>query len=138
MVIRLSDDQTPDIVRPVEATRQAQTWDLDEPPPVDGAALERARELIGAGSIDTVECCFPDMWGGLCGKRLTSGRFFEVAASGFSVANAPLAWTIAGEIIPLPYANADTGFPNMRAVPDLASLRPITWRARTAICMLDA
>src|SRR5436305_15171575 len=138
MVIRLSDDQMGVILRTVKAVRQAEAWDLGEPASeVDAAAIEAAREQIESAGIDTVECCFPDMWGGLCGKRLTATRFFEVLEAGFSVANAPLAWTIAGEIIPLPYANADTGFPNMRVVPDLPSLRAITWRPRTAICMLD-
>jgi glutamine synthetase len=138
MVIRLSDDQMGVILRTVKAVRQAEAWDLGEPASeVDAAAIEDARGQIESAGIDTIECCFPDMWGGLCGKRLTAARFLEVATAGFSVANAPLAWTIAGEIIPLPYANADTGFPNMRVIPDLTSLRPITWRPRTAICMLD-
>ncbi len=38
----------------------------------------------------------------------------------------------------MPYTNADTGYPNMHVVPDLASLRTAAWADRTAFCLLDA
>ncbi len=89
------------------------------------------------GSIDTVECCFPDLWGALVGRRLSSGSFLAAAERGISMPNAPLAWNILGEIEPTPHASADTGFPNMHVAPDLSTLRAAPWAERTAFCLMD-
>jgi glutamine synthetase len=89
-------------------------------------------------SIDTVECCFPDTWGIFVGRRMPAHVFLKAAEQGLSMPNAPFAWNIAGDIDPTPYANADTGFPNMHVAPDLATLRPAAWAERTAFCLMDA
>ncbi len=88
--------------------------------------------------IETVECCFPDTWGIFVGRRMPSDAFLKAAAQGLSMPNAPFAWNIVGDIDPTPYANADTGFPNMHVAPDLSTLRPAPWAERTAFCMMDA
>ena len=105
-------------------------------------------ELQGYGSrrdravldpIDTVECWFPDTWGIFVGRRMPSATFLKAAEHGLSMPNAPFAWNIRGDIEPTPYANADTGFPNMQVVPDLTTLpRPAPWAERTAFCLMDA
>ena len=89
-------------------------------------------------SIDTVECCFSDTWGILVGRRMPTASFLRAAEQGLSMPNAPFAWNIAGDIDATPYANADTGFPNMHVMPDLATLRPAPWAERTAFCLMDA
>ena len=89
-------------------------------------------------SIDTVECCFPDMWGVFVGRRMPARAFLGAAEHGLSMPNAPFAWNIRGDIEPTPYANADTGFPNMHVQPDLATLREAPWAERTAFCLMDA
>jgi glutamine synthetase len=89
-------------------------------------------------SIDTVECCFPDTWGVLTGRRMPTARFLQAARDGLSMPNAPFAWDIEGHIEPLPYANAETGFPNMHVFPDLSTLREAPWADSTAFCLMDA
>ena len=89
-------------------------------------------------STDTVECCFPDTWGVFVGRRMPAATFLRVAEGGLSMPNAAFAWNIRGDINPTPYANADTGFPNMHVLPDLSTLRPAPWAERTAFCLMDA
>ena len=62
---------------------------------------------------------------------MPSATFLKAAEHGLSMPNAPFAWNIRGDIEPTPYANADTGFPNMHVVPDLTTLRPAPWAERT-------
>jgi len=107
----------------------------DEPGPA--AAAERARALVEEHGITTVELCFADLWGGLCGRRVPAARLLDLAQAGVSWPNAPFAWSISGEIVPVAYTNPDTGYPNMLVVPDLASLRPLGWRTGTAVCFCD-
>ncbi len=89
-------------------------------------------------SIDTVECCFADTWGILVGRRMPTASFLSAAEQGLSMPNAPFAWNIAGDMDATPYANADTGFPNMHVMPDLSTLRLAPWAERTAFCLMDA
>jgi glutamine synthetase len=102
-----------------------------------GRAMDLADAERFLGDIETVECCFPDAWGVLVGRRMPAPVFLRAAERGISWPNAPFAWNIRGDIDPVPYTNADTGFPNMHMVPDLSSLRPAPWADRTAFCMLD-
>jgi len=97
-----------------------------------------AKELIERHAIETVECCFPDSWGVLTGRRMPAATFLRVARSGMSMPNAPFAWDLLGHIDPTPYASADTGFPNMFVRADLGTLRVAPWAARTALCLFDA
>lgn len=89
---------------------------------------------IGA---DTVECCYPDLLGTLVGRTMTVPQFLSVLAGGFGMPTATLAWNLAGEIEPVEFVSAATGFPNMRAVPDVATLRPSAWAPGTALCLCD-
>jgi len=103
----------------------------------DPEATAEAQELLERTGVDTVECGFPDLWGRLCGKRIPAARFRDVAAHGYTVAEAPLAWMIDGSIVPVGFTNADTGFPNMVAMPDPATLRVLPWDPATAFCFAD-
>jgi glutamine synthetase len=88
--------------------------------------------------VDTVECCFPDTWGVFVGRRMPAEVFRRRLEGGISMPNAPFAWNVRGDIDPVPYTNADTGYPNMHLMPDLSSLRPAPWAERTAFCLMDA
>src|ERR1041384_5060048 len=92
-------------------------------PDKEGVRVDLAEAEHFLTSIETVECCFPDTWGVLTGRRLPKGRFLAAAAEGLSMPNAPFAWDIDGHIEPLPYANPETGYPNMHVVADLSTLR---------------
>jgi glutamine synthetase len=101
-------------------------------------AVAQAQALLDRSGVETLECCFPDLWGRLCGKRIPAGRFTDVAAGGFTLAEAPLAWMIDGSIVPVGFTNAETGFPNMVATPDPATVRRLPWDPTTALCFADS
>jgi glutamine synthetase len=101
------------------------------------ATIEEAQRLLERDGIHTVECAFPDSWGALRGKRVPASQFPRVAEKGFALANACYVWDLTCEIFPIAFANPDTGYPDMVAIPDLSTLRPLTWREGTAIVMCD-
>ena len=100
-------------------------------------SLERARDLVAEHGIDTVECVFPDVWGIPRGKRLPAGNFLKTAAKGYAIASVSLVWDMHCFIFGTPFCPYDSGWPDMMAVPDLSTLRPVTWREGTALCVCD-
>lgn len=100
-------------------------------------AARRAAELVQQHGVHTVECAFPDTWGALRGKRVPGSQFGNVAASGYTIANAAFIWDPLCGIFEVEFANADTGYPDMIATPDPETFRVLTWREGTAIAMCD-
>ena len=98
------------------------------------AAVTGYLQELGA---QTVECCYPDLLGALVGRTMTVPRFLGALETGFGMPEATLAWNIAGEIEPLEFVSPVTGFPNMRAFPDVATLRPSGWAPTKALCLCD-
>lgn len=100
--------------------------------------VDRARELCERHGIHTVECMFADTWGLPRGKRLPTGHFLRsVAESGFALANVCFTWDMHCSIFPTDFVSDATGYPDMHAVPDLATLRVAGWREGTAYCICD-
>lgn len=104
-----------------------------------GLELETLREQIGSGDVDTVLVAFPDLQGRLMGKRVT-GHFFldHVEGAGIETCNYLLAVDV--EMTPMPgyrFANWEQGYGDMKAVPDLATLRPVPWLEKTALVLCD-
>jgi glutamine synthetase len=96
-------------------------------------------ERVAAGE-DTVITAIPDLYGRLVGKRNT-GRFFldEVARHGMHVCDYLLACDM--EMDPTPgyaFTSWETGYADLRGVPDLSTLRLASWLDRTAIVLCDA
>ncbi len=104
---------------------------------LDQDAARRAAELVSLHGVHTVECAFPDTWGALRGKRIPASQFANVAAGGFAIANAAFVWDPLCGIFETAYTNPDTGFPDMIAVPDLDTFRPLTWRDGAAVVMCN-
>src|SRR5215510_10517845 len=103
--------------------------------------LSRAEleESIHAGEIETVITVVPDLYGRLVGKRIT-GRFFldETAEHGMHVCDYLLACDM--EMDPTPgyaFASWATGYGDLHATPDLATLRRAAWLERSAIVLCD-
>ncbi len=99
-------------------------------------ALEAAVTL---GEIDTVLIAFPDMYGRLVGKRMT-GRFFldHAASHGTHVCDYLLACDM--EMDPVPgykFASWEAGYGDMRAAPDLATLRRASWLPNSALVLCN-
>jgi len=101
------------------------------------ARAEVAGRLLREAGITTVECCYSDLLGGLVGRTMTVPRFLAALAGGFAMPVATLAWNMLGDIEPLEFVSAATGFPNMRAWPDAATLRPAAHAPDTALCLCD-
>jgi len=101
------------------------------------ARAEVAGRLLREAGITTVECCYSDLLGGLIGRTMTVPRFLAALAGGFAMPVATLAWNMLGDIEPLEFVSAATGFPNMRAWPDAATLRPAAHAPDTALCLCD-
>jgi glutamine synthetase len=101
------------------------------------AAAQRASELVQEHDVHTVEVIFPDTWGILRGKRLPASQFAKKTSSGLNMANAAFIWDPLCGIFEVEFANADTGYPDMIALPDPATFRSLTWREGTAVAMMD-
>jgi glutamine synthetase len=104
---------------------------------LDAASLERE---IAAGSIHTVVTALPDMYGRLVGKRI-HGPFFvnEVLSHGMHVCDYLLACDM--EMDPTPgygFTSWETGYGDLKAVPDLGTLRRAAWQDGTALVLCDA
>jgi glutamine synthetase len=104
---------------------------------LDLPALERG---IDADEIETVVTALPDLYGRLVGKRIV-GRYFleEVVEHGMHVCDYLLACDM--EMEPTPgyaFTSWETGYGDLKAVPDLASLRRAAWLPRTALVLCDA
>jgi glutamine synthetase len=102
--------------------------------------LELLREQIRSGGVDTVLVTFPDLQGRLMGKRVTGHYFLDhvVEEAGIEACNYLLAVDV--EMTPVPgyrFANWEQGYGDMKAVPDLTTLRPVPWLEKTALVLCD-
>jgi glutamine synthetase len=95
--------------------------------------------LIDAGEIDTVLVCLPDLQGRLMGKRVAAAFWQdEVGHHGmeccdYLVANDTDMNTVPG----YRFTNYNLGYGDMRAVPDLATIRRVPWIPQTALVLCD-
>src|SRR6266508_3299046 len=104
-----------------------------------GLGIDALREHIGSGNVDTVLVAFPDLQGRLMGKRVTGHYFLDhVEGEGIEACNYLLAVDV--EMTPVPgyrFASWERGYGDMKAVPDLATLRPVPWLEKTALVLCD-
>jgi glutamine synthetase len=101
--------------------------------------VDALRSGIQNGSIETVLTVFPDLYGRLMGKRIV-GRFFmdEVLEHGMHACDYLLACDM--EMDPTPgYAMTswETGYGDLRAIPDISTLRQAAWLEKTVIVLCD-
>ena len=105
-----------------------------------GLGLDDLREHIGAGDVDTVLVAFPDLQGRLMGKRVTGHYFLDHVVDGDGIEACNYLLAVDVEMTPVPgytFANWEQGYGDMKAVPDLATLRPVPWLEKTAIVLCD-
>ena len=101
--------------------------------------LEELTALVRRGEIDTVLTVFPDAQGRLMGKRVVGRHFVEHILEEGVHACAYLL-TVDVDMEPLPgyrFASWATGYQDMKAVPDVATLRRIPWLPGTALVFCD-
>ncbi len=103
--------------------------------------LAGLKKLARQGAIDTVVAAFTDHYGRLMGKRFDADYFLEHgAAVGTHACNYLL--TTDMEMDPVPgykFANWELGYGDFHMIPDLSTLRRLSWLDRTAFvhCDLD-
>lgn len=101
--------------------------------------LEELRKKVEAGKIDTVIVAFTDHYGRLTGKRFDAEFFLESAwKDGTHACNYLL--TTDMEMAPVPgysFANWELGYGDFHLLPDLGTLRKLSWQQRTALVICD-
>src|SRR5256712_8805277 len=106
---------------------------------LDAQTIEK---LIRQDEIDTILMVFPDQQGRFMGKRVTGDFFREDILHGEGAIHAcNYLLAVDMEMEPLPgyrYANWDTGYGDLKAVPDMTTLRVIPWLEKTALVICDA
>jgi glutamine synthetase len=101
---------------------------------------QKLEHKIEAGEIETVITAIPDLYGRLMGKRIV-GRFFldEIVDDGMHACDYLYASDM--EMDPTPgyaFTSWSSGYGDMRAIPDLATLRRADWLEGTAIVLCDS
>ncbi len=102
-------------------------------------SLQTLPHQIQSGEVDTVVVAFPDLQGRPVGKRVTGAFFLEhVAQHGIEVCDYLLACDV--DMEPLPgyrFANWDTGYGDLHAVIDPATVRPLPWLPGSVLVLCD-
>ncbi|MBM3783219.1 MAG: glutamine synthetase [Acidobacteria bacterium] len=103
-------------------------------------SLEELARAVEDGAVDTVVAGFTDHYGRLMGKRFDAEFFWRHAAKdGTHACNYLL--TTDAEMNPVPgfsFANWELGYGDFHLVPDLKTLRILTWLDKTAFVHCDA
>jgi glutamine synthetase len=101
--------------------------------------LPELARLVREGAIETVIAAFTDHYGRLMGKRFEAGYFVEhVADEGTHACNYLL--TTDMEMDPVPgyrFANWELGYGDIHLIPDLGTLRRLSWLDKTAFVHCD-
>ncbi len=101
--------------------------------------LEQLKEQVVSGHIDTVLAVFPDLYGRLIGKRINAEFFLEQTAShGMHACDYLLTVDMEMDVVEgYNFANWEKGYGDFYCVPDLNTLRRITWLDRSALVLCD-
>jgi glutamine synthetase len=100
--------------------------------------LDRLKELVEAGEIDTVVVAFPDMQGRLMGKRVAARFFLDSVVE--ETHGCDYLLTVDMEMEPVPgyeAASWDLGYGDFVIKPDMNTLRRIPWLEGTALVIAD-
>lgn len=101
--------------------------------------LADLQQAVSTDSIETVIVAFTDHYGRLVGKRFDAEFFLESCAqSGTHACNYLLTTDMEMEPVPgYDFANWELGYGDFHLVPDLATLRKLTWLEGTALVICD-
>ena len=99
--------------------------------------IEKLKEKIESGEIETIVTIFPDLYGRLLGKRITGDFFLEhTAESGMHACD--YLFTVDMEMEPIrgyKFASWNLGFGDFHCVPDMKTLRQATWLDKSAFAL---
>ncbi|MEX2649664.1 MAG: glutamine synthetase family protein [Alphaproteobacteria bacterium] len=96
--------------------------------------IKSAAEFLRANAIDTVIAAGPDQVGTMRGKRFTAAYFLEAAERGFRMPWSILNTGTMDEAVPGLF---DGGIPDVKGVPDLATLGLAPWEPGAAAVLMD-
>ena len=101
--------------------------------------LDALKAEIAAGEIDTVLAVFPDLYGRLIGKRIAGDFFLDsTVEGGMHACDYLLTVDMEMEVVEgYDFANWGKGYGDFHCVPDLATLRRITWLEKSALVVCD-
>lgn len=107
-----------------------------------GSALAAEQDLLNRlneNALTEIEVAWSDPLGHAQGKRIPAGQFLDRAqGTGFAFCEASLGWNADGTVIDsLRVTNWDGGYPDVYAVPDLSTFRPLPWRPRVGHVIAD-
>ena len=107
--------------------------------PEQAATAGALAEAISRDTIDEIEVAWPDHSGHVLGKRIPAARFLgRAVSSGFPFCNAALTWNTVGEVQDgARLTGWHTGYPDVFAVPDFSTYRPLPWRERAGQVLAD-
>ncbi|HKV20257.1 MAG TPA: glutamine synthetase family protein [Mycobacterium sp.] len=93
-------------------------------------AERELRKRLDDGSLTEIEVAWSDPFGHAQGKRIPAPQFLDRAlGTGFAFCEASLGWDTAGTVIDsLRLTNWSGGYPDVYAVPDFATYKPLPWR----------
>ncbi|HEX6819486.1 MAG TPA: glutamine synthetase family protein, partial [Ktedonobacterales bacterium] len=98
----------------------------------------RVQQLIEERKIDTVKIGGPDYDGVYRGKRLPADVFLDGMEHGFAQGDVLFGWDIAEQLVPgLRFTNWESGYADLRMLPDLATFRPVPWEEHVATVICD-
>jgi glutamine synthetase len=101
-------------------------------------SVEQLEASIRSGEIDTVVVAFTDLHGRLVGKRVTGGFWLDHVGQGHGIEACDYLLAVDVDLTPLPgfeFASWDRGYGDVRAVPDLTTIRSAPWLERSAIVL---
>lgn len=108
-------------------------------PPSGLLSLEELRQHVQLGAVETVILAFTDHYGRLMGKRFDAQFFLDEGSDhGTHACNYLL--TTDAEMEPVPgyeYANWELGYGDFHMIPDLKTLRVLSWLEKTAFVHCD-
>ncbi len=102
--------------------------------------LDQLKAAVRNNSIDTVIVAFTDMQGRLVGKRVHGSYFVEHDVATHGIEGCAYLLALDMEMDPVPgyaFANWDSGYGDLRARPDVATLRRLPWLDGTALVLCD-
>jgi len=100
--------------------------------------VERLREWVQEGAVDTVIVAGVDLQGRLYGKRCAAQALLRDMAEGIRTCDCNFGWDIERMLIPgLDFTGWHTGYGDMAAVPDWTTLRLYPWFPKTALVLCD-
>lgn len=101
--------------------------------------LANLQTMVEQGDVETVLTVFPDLYGRLMGKRIDADYFLEyIAEGGMHACDYLLTTDMEMDVVEgYKFANWERGYGDFHCLPDLSTLRQVTWLEKSALVLCD-